>query len=498
MDNNEFKDDRNLDEQKMLDCENIHNDEDQATVDTPAVSPDGAKKEGTGNIEDLSKTTEHGNYNSGYSTKDDGGYSYVYTPKDNPGKKKSHVGRFIAVISCAFLLIVIMATTCLILGINYAKLLSQGLDLLKPDTSTEETTSSPGDQIQESETNKNQEGNSSWLGEFVTQSIYGDVEIEKSPSIKDEGQKLTSAGDAYGTVTQVWEAIGDSVVEIRSQVVSTNVFYGQYTSTSAGSGVIVDDEGFIVTNNHVIEGAKSVSVRLSDGTEYQATLVGTDSGTDIAVLKINPDGKDLVVAPLGCSDDLVVGEQVIAIGNPLGTLGGTVTTGIISATARNVSINNTTMVLLQTSAAINPGNSGGGLFNMAGQLIGVVNAKVAGEDIEGLGFAVPIDTAYVTITELIKYGYVRGIIDHGLTLYDNTQRGGGVYIIESEYTNELVYGDKILTVNGKNISVSSDIDDALSGCAVGDSVVITVSRKGQTIEVTLVLREYVPDSVSFE
>ncbi len=337
----------------------------------------------------------------------------------------------------------------------------------------------------------------------IEQATQKDYELDKSESIKNENDKITSAGQAFGTVTEVWESIGDSVVEIRTEVITTDFFYGTYTSTGAGSGVIIDKDGYIVTNNHVIEGASTISVRLTDGSQYTATLVGTDEATDIAVIKIDPIDAELTAAPLGCSADLVVGEPVVAIGNPLGTLGGTVTTGIISATARSISVDNYSMVLLQTNAAINPGNSGGGLFNMAGQLIGVVNAKATGNDVEGLGFAIPIDTAYVTVMELVRYGYVRGVIDAGLTLYDVTSSTQqrldvGVYIVSSEYSDELRNGDRIISVNGVEVMSSKEVENVLSTCTVGDTIDLVVRRNRRNVEVKLTLREYVPSYVQFE
>ena len=182
-----------------------------------------------------------------------------------------------------------------------------------------------------------------------------------------------------------------SVVEIKTEVMTRDRFFGNYVSEGAGSGVIISENGYIVTNYHVVDGATSIYVTLSDGKEYEGIYIGGDANTDIAVLRIH--GKKLAAATMGNSDMLVEGEDVIAIGNPLGELGGSVTEGIISSTSREITIGGVEMDLLQTSAAINPGNSGGGLFNMDGELIGVVNAKSSGSEIEGLGFAIPVNTA---------------------------------------------------------------------------------------------------------
>lgn len=196
----------------------------------------------------------------------------------------------------------------------------------------------------------------------------------------------------------------DSIVEVYTETVVNGGRFGQYIVEGAGSGVIISADGYIVTNNHVIDGTEKITVRLKNGTEYEATLIGRDSKTDIAVLKINE--KDLKPVVFGDSDELVVGELAVAIGNPLGMLGGTVTDGIISALSRNIDIDGQMMNLLQMSAAVNPGNSGGGLFNRYGELVGIVNAKASGYDIEGLGFAIPINIVKSVIDDLIKYSYV--------------------------------------------------------------------------------------------
>ncbi len=204
------------------------------------------------------------------------------------------------------------------------------------------------------------------------------------------------------SIPEVVEKVQDTVVEIITQNVVTDMFYNQYVKSGAGSGVIITTDGYIVTNYHVIDGARSATVRLTDGSEFSASFVGADPEKDVALIKINATG--LTAAVMGSSKALVVGQDVIAIGNPLGTLGGTVTNGIISALDRTVVVDGNQMTLMQTNAAINPGNSGGGLFNRAGELIGIVNAKQADTGIEGLGFAIPIDVVFACIEEITKAG----------------------------------------------------------------------------------------------
>ena len=334
------------------------------------------------------------------------------------------------------------------------------------------------------------------------------VNIEKPESNKQDGDRVTSAGEAFNSITEVYYAVADSVVEISTEIVQTSIF-GSYIQSGAGSGVIIEKSGIIVTNYHVIEGAKKVTVRLTDGTEYPATLIGSHPDGDIAIIKIDAGDKELTVAPLGCSADLEVGEDIIVLGNPLGSLGGTLTTGIISAKDRIINVEGVDMVLLQTNAAVNPGNSGGGMFNMAGELVGIVNAKISEAGIEGLAFAIPIDVAYCIISDIIEYGYVRGVVDSGLTVIEVTQQSlpfayanygittTGVIVIESRYTGELKLGDKIESIDGRKISTVDDISLLLKSYNVGDVITVTVKRSGSVINVELELREKLPDTVDF-
>ena len=257
----------------------------------------------------------------------------------------------------------------------------------------------------------------------------------------------------------------------------------------------------------MIDGAQNIHVRLHNGDYYEAELVGTDSVSDIAVLKINATG--LSYATLGDSSALVVGERCVAIGNPLGTLGGTVTDGIISAKDREITVEGETMVLLQTNAAVNPGNSGGGLFNMRGELIGIVNAKSSGDNVEGLGFAIPINTASPIIDDLINSGYVHGRFALGVSVLtiDNYQKamyygveeyGTYIYQVESGSNAEkagLKVGDLILKADGKEIETASDLQEVLDSKTAGDTLELEIDRDGETLTVTVTLMETVPESV---
>lgn len=302
-------------------------------------------------------------------------------------------------------------------------------------------------------------------------------------------------------VSSIVTKASPSVVEVSTEQATTNAWFQQYVTSGAGSGVIISEDGYIVTNNHVVSGASQIRVTLHDKQEYTATLIGTDSKTDIAVLKIDATG--LPAATLGNSDNLVVGEFALAVGNPLGSLGGTVTDGIISALDREVNVQGQSMRLLQTNAAVSPGNSGGGLFNGNGELIGIVNAKSSASNTEGLGFAIPINTAIQVAQELINNGYVTGRPALGVTvlsvsdLQTAMQYGVnrlGVYITElvengAAQKAGLQVGDMFVSVGETAISSSSDVTDALDSYQVGDSVDIQVIRDNKILTVSLVLQE---------
>lgn len=295
--------------------------------------------------------------------------------------------------------------------------------------------------------------------------------------------------DSEQQLTALVENVADTVVEITTSQVTTGSWMQQYVTEGAGSGVVITSTGIIITNNHVIEGADTIQVTMRDGSEYAATLIATDEMYDIAVIKIEATG--LKAATFGDSDDLKVGQTAVAIGNPLGSLGGTVTEGIISATGRQIYVEGIPMTLLQTTAAINPGNSGGGLFNLAGELIGVVNAKMSEEGIEGLGFAIPSNTALAAATDLLTQGYVTGRPDVGFTVMEITdmktalQYGvlySGVYVMQlgANAPESVKTLDCIVSVNGQSVADADDFKSALYSSSVGDTLTVTFLRKEQT------------------
>lgn len=336
----------------------------------------------------------------------------------------------------------------------------------------------------------------------VNTSTSGSLNITKT---SNSGTTTTASSTSKANSTsEIVKKTADSVVEISTESVVTGSFAQQYVQQGAGSGVIISQDGYILTNNHVINGANSVKVRLRDGTEYDATIIGSDSDNDIALLKVNATG--LSPATFGDSNSLAVGDYVVAIGNPLGELGGTVTDGIISALARKVTIEDTQMTLLQTNAQVNPGNSGGGLFNANGELVGIVNAKQSATEVEGIAFAIPINNVLDILSDLKEYGYVTGKVDLGIDFTDITsdetafyygvnQTGCYVLSVDSGSNAEkagVTRGDLVTKVNDTDVSSSSDITAALEKAEVGDTVTFTVSRRGTSKTISFVLEEYIP------
>lgn len=330
----------------------------------------------------------------------------------------------------------------------------------------------------------------------------GKQEVTVTTTKQQSPSNVTSVSSSQGlTTSQAAEKAAPSVVEILTQGTTTTYgfFGGTYTSQSAGSGVIISSDGYIITNHHVVEDGETFTITTYDGTEYEATLIGSDAKSDIAVLKVETD--DLIPATLGDSSTVQVGDTAIVIGNPLGTLGGTVTDGIISATSRTITVNDQAMELLQTNAQINSGNSGGGLFDGNGNLIGIVNAKdsgttSSGTTIEGLGFAIPINTAFDVATQLIENGEVTNRATIGVYLQELTQSTGrytaGLYITEvikgsgAEAAGLQAY-DRIVEANGRSISSYEDLSASLLGKNVGDPFDMTVERDGKQISVTVTL-----------
>ena len=334
---------------------------------------------------------------------------------------------------------------------------------------------------------------------------------DRSEQISDALASSTSTGGDNLSTAQVAALVTPSVVPITTEAViySNWSWFGQrQVESGAGSGVIISDDGYILTCAHVVDGASNVTVTVGD-TDYTATVVGSDTASDVAVLKIDAEG--LTPAVVGDSDALAVGEQVVAVGNPLGNLSGTVTDGIISALNRDVSIQSNdgsvlNLTLIQTNASISPGNSGGGLFNMAGELVGVVNAKSEDSGAEGLGFAIPINTAISIAQDLLENGYVSGRPYLGITYVAVTDESTaqqlgvntyGIYVVDVVSGSGadkagLQPGDRIVSIDGSEIASRDDVTAIIDQHTAGDTISITVARDGQMVTVSATLGEQTP------
>lgn len=349
---------------------------------------------------------------------------------------------------------------------------------------------------------------SSFLGALIAGSMLGKSSTGRTER-EDSQLSQLDLSDATGsemTVSEIIEMNADAVVEIIVSGTSQNLWGQLQLTQGAGSGVIVKENGYIATNYHVIQGATKVQVTLHNGEQYNASIVGSDPENDVAVIKI--DAKDLTTAKIGDSSTVEVGDLAVAIGNPLGQLGGTATSGIISALDRTLNVEGTTLTLLQTDAAINGGNSGGGLFNSKGELIGIVESKASAVGVEGLAFALPINNVSGIINDLIENGGSGQVAAAtpavGIVISDvseeNAQYYGleaaGVYIAQVTGENAIKAGfqeeDRIISFNGTEISGSSEFISLVRKCKVGDTVSIVISRKGQQMEIKTVLEELQP------
>ncbi|MBQ3451515.1 MAG: trypsin-like peptidase domain-containing protein [Selenomonadaceae bacterium] len=335
----------------------------------------------------------------------------------------------------------------------------------------------------------------------VTQASH----TEAAPKNVNQSESSAKISDARNTpAVRVARTVGPAVVGITNKAIARDFFDRTFETSGVGSGVIFKSDGYIITNNHVIAGAKEIIVSLADGNTINGTLIGTDEMTDIAVVKV--DAKDLPVAELGDSDEVVVGEPAIAIGNPMGLeFQGSVTVGVISALNRTLDLNDKRVKLLQTDAAISPGNSGGALVNADGEVIGINSAKLATNGVEGMGFAIPINTVKTIVNELMDKGYVaRPYL--GVTIFDKptAARYGyqlsidkGVYVFQVAIDSPagragFQRGDIILAIDGKEVNSVSEIRAAINSHKVGDKIKIVFVRGGSSHTVDVVLQEMPP------
>ena len=304
------------------------------------------------------------------------------------------------------------------------------------------------------------------------------------------------------TPSQVYAQNVDSVVAISTSIVSQTPF-GTSEGGSSGSGFILTADGYVVTNHHVIADASKVFVITHEGEEYPATVVGSDSTNDLAVLKV--EAENLPAADLGSSNDLIIGDMVVAIGNPLGELTSTMTVGYVSGKNREVATDNTIIEMIQTDAAINPGNSGGPLFNMRGEVIGITTAKysgttTSGASIEGIGFAIPIDDVLTIISDLVDYGYVTGPY-LGVTVQNMDPSSASMYGLPmGAYVIEVVEGasadragiqpkDIIIALGEYEVESITDLTRNLRNFRAGDTTTVTIVRGGAQMELSITFDE---------
>jgi len=321
---------------------------------------------------------------------------------------------------------------------------------------------------------------------------------QSATPVKNENKKLLS-------VVEIAKKVGPTVVGINTKTQGISIFGRIQETQGSGSGIILTADGYIVTNNHVIENATEITVVLSDGKEYEAKLTGADARTDLAVLKI--EGKNFPYATLGNSSELQVGELAVAIGNPLGNeLAGSVTGGYISALNRSIIVDDRKFNLIQTDAAINPGNSGGALVNNYGEIIGINSVKMSASGVEGIGFAIPIDEAKPIIEDLKTSGYVTGRPVIGIGGRNVTQQDSayynipiGIYVSQiSPYSAAekagIRIGDVVIEFNGEKVTTIDELNQKKEAFKVGDTVTLTIIRDGQKKKISLTLTEEKPVS----
>ena len=311
------------------------------------------------------------------------------------------------------------------------------------------------------------------------------------------------------TTAEIYAKYVNSCVGITVDIVSTNIFGQTVTGAAAGSGFVITEDGYILTNYHVIDGANSIKVTFEDGKEYTATYVGGEEKNDIAVIKVDATGLTPVV--IGKSSDMLVGEQVTTIGNPLGELTFSESTGIISALDRSITMSDgRQMNMIQTDCAINSGNSGGPLFNSHGEVIGIVSAKYSSgsssssASVEGLGFAIPMDDVASMVSDLVKNGYVTGKpilgisvadVDESVTSYGVPQ-GAIIRVVTPDLCGAkagLQAGDIVTKIGDTDVTSASDLTSAISNYKPGDKVTLTIFRSGETKTVEVTLEESTPE-----
>ncbi len=405
-------------------------------------------------------------------------------PKDPCKKRKTGIARFITIGIVAFALVVI-AVLVTNLFTRYDFELSSGNGVIKFSLIPREPKDPPPSTPIVTETQPSEA-----LPTPTT------TPSETAPSNVNWDGTVLNIGGAYSSsgalnYQQIYKKCAPSVVSVYSELVG---------GTSSGTGIIISESGYIITNQHVISGAKNITITLENGNKHLAAVVGEDDQTDIAVLKINAKG--LSAAEFADSQSIEVGDPVVAIGNPLNqTL--TMTNGIISAVNRNVSYNGISMTLMQTNAALNSGNSGGPLINIYGKVIGITNMKMtsAYSSVEGIGFAIPVSSAKLVADEILKNGYVSGRPSLGVRVTDISVSASiyyrlpsGVYVssvysISDAFKKGIQYGDIISSINEIPIPSVYEYNSVLNKFKVGDTVKLVIYRGGAYMNVDVVLMD---------
>ena len=345
-------------------------------------------------------------------------------------------------------------------------------------------------------------GLAGWGGAAIagSGSNSGKTTIQQSDRQPVTVQVKTVDGQTKMEPAEVYASVVNSAVSINCSATSTNIFGQQTQTASSGSGFIITEDGYVVTNYHVISGASSVQVTLYNGDTYDATVIGGDSDYDVAVLKIEASGLQPVT--LGESADVNVGDTVLAIGNPLGELTFSMSQGIVSCCDRAINVDGTPFNMLQVDASINPGNSGGPLVNLYGEVVGIVSAKYSSYSsttVEGLGFAIPISDVRSIITDIMENGAVTDKAYMAITAGTMTEpmaaqynidvtQGVFVYSVVSGGAGDkagLRLGDVITKMGDKTLTSRQDLSAAMKGYRAGDTVTLTVYRNGQYIETEL-------------
>lgn len=417
---------------------------------------------------------------------------YQYVPQPQKPKKKGR-GKIVALV-IAVAVLAAAGGSAVTWGINYLQDRYEAYLQQQEDVHRQEEEEKKKEEADEKEdAQQNQEPQK----QPEPDPSYGLVkhELPENLPTNDTGKSLT--------LVQVYDLTVGSVVGISTES-KVNAFGQEAVQASSGSGFILSSDGYIITNSHVVTGADRIDVKLYTGETYKALLVGQDSSFDIAVLKI--DAQDLPAVSVGDSDKLKVGEEVVAIGNPLGELTFTMTNGILSALNREINADGNPQNMLQTNAAINSGNSGGPLFDMDGNVIGVTSAKYSGTTasgtvIEGLGFAIPINDALWVAYDLVNYGYVRGQAYLGVSVQTLTDSTAAYYglpvgprvaeVVPGSCAEKggIQVGDIIVALNDKKIESHTALAAALKKVKAGDTVELTLFRAGAEMKVTVTLDE---------